>query len=95
MFLIFAIFCAIFPNFPFARFITGILWLVFKRAQTVSCGENLLAVITVAGVFHSGIANSNSSSNIPFPDDAIGVRAESSLKKVRDCDAITPTRTAP
>jgi hypothetical protein len=55
VFLIFAIFCAIFPIFPFARSITGILWLVFKRAQTISCRENLLAVITVVGVFHSEV----------------------------------------
>ena len=55
MFLIFAIFCPIVPNFQFARPITGILWLVFKRAQTVSFGENLLGVITVVGGFHSEV----------------------------------------
>lgn len=55
MFLIFAIFCPIVPNFPFARPIAGILWLVFKRAQTVSFGENLLGVITVVGGFGSEV----------------------------------------
>jgi hypothetical protein len=53
---------------PFARPIAGILWLVFKRAQTVSYGENLLGLVTVVGEFHSEVRKWQLKLKHPVPE---------------------------